>query len=556
MIAQDEIPVVLFAYARTAHLVRALESLRRNAVPRLIVYADGPKSAAEKEKVATTRAILRAIDWCAVQLEERTENLGLGRNILAGVTDVAAQHEAFIVWEDDLIAVPGAYAWVCAALRHYAEDGRVMSVTAWTHPRVTPPNLGAQPYLDGRAECWVWGTWSRAWRGMPDETALQKLAVAVRRGVPPDAYGSDLPRMAAAEERQNIWAVRWLYHHFQHGGLCVRPPWSMVEHIGLDATATNAQHATAWMNPPLRKAPPIPADWPSALEHSECRARWVAATPPVGRGVWQRARARLGAPARAILPKPVVAAWRRSRLPRLFEGNYAGWSDAQRASRGYDDPAIFQKTVAASRAVRDGLALWERDTVLFQAPAANDRLVGALRAIANQEGGRLHLIDFGGALGSTWWQHRAWLADIASLRWCVVEQRALVEIGQREFSTAPLSFHETIEDCRDVDGPAAILLSSVLPYLEHPHALLHEIATGPFRHVVIDRTGFVAQPKDRLTVQHVPPEIYDASYPCWFFNRSRLLAALGPTWTVAEEWANDDAVNIKAYYRGMRLRRM
>ncbi len=285
------IPVILFAYARPDHLARTLASLRENAVPRIVAFADGAKGEADAPRVAAVRAQLRAIDWCEVRIVERSQNLGLGKNVLAGVSEIAAQDAAFVVWEDDLIAVPGAYAWVCAALRRYADDQRVMSVTAWTHPRVTPASVGDAPYFDGRAECWVWGAWARSWLGMTEQTAPEKIADVGD----PAAYGADLPLMAEREQAQNIWAVRWLYHHLQHGGLCVRPPWSMVEHIGFDPLATNAASATAWANPPLRPAPPIPAMWPEAREHPQCRALWCAANPPAGwRSRVRRLLGRLG----------------------------------------------------------------------------------------------------------------------------------------------------------------------------------------------------------------------------------------------------------------------
>jgi hypothetical protein len=206
-------------------------------------------------------------------LTERPANLGLGRNVLAGVTEVAARHEAFIVWEDDLICVPDTYAWLCAALRHHAPDGRVMSVTAWTHPRLVPPDAGDVAYFDGRAEGWVWGTWARAWAGM-DEPAKVKQAASLARGTALDAYGADLPLMAEVEQARNIWAVRWCYHHLQHGGLCLRPPWSMVEHIGFDPSATNAEHDAVWTNPPLRPAPPVPPRWPEPALNPACAGLW------------------------------------------------------------------------------------------------------------------------------------------------------------------------------------------------------------------------------------------------------------------------------------------
>ncbi|MCX6951938.1 MAG: hypothetical protein NTV51_07205 [Verrucomicrobia bacterium] len=287
----DVIPVVLFAYARPRHLAEVLRCLRENRVPLIYAFADGAKGVGDAALVAETRALRRAVVWAAVRLPERAENLGLGRNVLAGVGEVAAKHGAFIVWEDDLIAVPGTYAWVGAVLRRFANDARVMSVTAWTHPRVTPAGVGQEPYFDARAECWVWGTWARSWRGMAEETARRKLAAAEERGLAADAYGADLPAMARDEQRKNIWAVRWLYHHFEHGGLCVRPPWSMVEHIGFDAGATNAGGAGSWANPPLRTAPPVPAVWPEAKEHPECRELWQnAGTKP---GWWRRLWAKM-----------------------------------------------------------------------------------------------------------------------------------------------------------------------------------------------------------------------------------------------------------------------
>lgn len=282
------IPVILFTYARPTHLARVLACLRQNGVPLIEAFADGAKSSLDAADVAESRALLRAIDWCEVRVTERAQNLGLGRNVLAGVTEVATRYDAFLVWEDDLLAVPGTYAWLCAALRAYAGNAGVWSVTGWTHPRVTPSDVGCEAYFDRRAECWVWGTWARAWQGMAEETASAKLNAVARSGVKPDAYGADLPLMAEREAQQNIWAVRWLYHHLQHGGLCLRPPWSMVEHIGFDATATNAQFANAWANPPLREVPAIPSQWPAPVEHPRCRSLWTSAEPPMWRRLFQR----------------------------------------------------------------------------------------------------------------------------------------------------------------------------------------------------------------------------------------------------------------------------
>ena len=143
------VPVVLFAYARPDHLRRTLEGLRENGVPLLLAFSDAPRKLSARAGVDEVRRILRAVDWTELKLVERPSNLGLGISIRTGVEEALRDHEAILVFEDDLACVPGTYAWLCAALASYRDDPAVMSVTGWTHPRVTPRGVGG-PYFDGR----------------------------------------------------------------------------------------------------------------------------------------------------------------------------------------------------------------------------------------------------------------------------------------------------------------------------------------------------------------------------------------------------------------------
>jgi len=83
-------------------------------------------------------------------------------------------------------------------------------------------------------------------------------------------YGTDLPEMARTELKRNIWAARFLYWRIFHQGLCLRPPWSMVEHIGYGADATNTQSEGWFTNPPFKSCPSIPEQWPESFEDLEC----------------------------------------------------------------------------------------------------------------------------------------------------------------------------------------------------------------------------------------------------------------------------------------------
>ncbi len=290
----ESIPVVLFAYARPDHLRRTLDCLRENHVSLLYVFSDGPRTPNQLPAVTQVRQVLHAVDWCEIRLCEREKNLGLGRSILTGVTDVLGQYGSAIVFEDDLICVPGTVAYLAAALDQYRDEPAVMSVTGWTHPRATPPDVTDQPYFDGRAECWVWGTWARAWSGM-EQSAPTLIAQCRARGIDIYRYGADLPVMAEEEGWRNIWAVRFLYLHILRGGLCLRPPWSLVEHIGADSRATNAQADDGWANPPLQACPPLPGEWPAPIENPECARLWQIAygDRPIRRSLTRRIKDRV-----------------------------------------------------------------------------------------------------------------------------------------------------------------------------------------------------------------------------------------------------------------------
>ncbi|MGE0917100.1 TIGR04325 family methyltransferase [Trichlorobacter lovleyi] len=208
---------------------------------------------------------------------------------------------------------------------------------------------------------------------------------------------------------------------------------------------------------------------------------------------------------------------------RGFFGNYSGWEQACRDSTGYDQTAILEHVRDALLKVKNGEAAYERDSVLFEEIYHSWPLLAGLLWIASCNGNRLNLIDYGGSLGSSYFQNRSFLSHLEEFAWNIVEQEHFVRCGREMFEDQCLKFYYTLEECLAVRQPDAILLSSVLPYLEDPHALLSTIIKRKITHIIIDRTPVLDGAKDRLTVQRVPAEIYDARYPAWFLGREKLL---------------------------------
>lgn len=208
----------------------------------------------------------------------------------------------------------------------------------------------------------------------------------------------------------------------------------------------------------------------------------------------------------------------------VWEGPISSWDEAVSKSSGYDQKLILEKCKAALLMVKNGEAVYERDSVVFDEIQYSWPLLSSLQKIAMENQGSLTVLDFGGSLGSSYFQNRGFL-DSLNLRWCIVEQPHFVETGKKYFEDERLKFYYTIEDCLSENRVQVVLLSSVLQYLPHPYAMIEELVSFKIPYLIIDRTAVVPEGDDFIAVQYVPEEIYSASYPCHFFGEENLLKA-------------------------------
>ena len=82
-----------------------------------------------------------------------------------------------------------------------------------------------------------------------------------------------------------------------------------------------------------------------------------------------------------------------------FSGNYSTWEEAKASSEGYDSGSILDKVKEALLKVKNGQAVYERDSVLFDEIEYSWPLLAALLWISSRHDNRLNLVDFGGSLG-------------------------------------------------------------------------------------------------------------------------------------------------------------
>jgi putative methyltransferase (TIGR04325 family) len=244
----------------------------------------------------------------------------------------------------------------------------------------------------------------------------------------------------------------------------------------------------------------------------------------------------------------------RSRTPFMarfdsctWHGDFPDWRSACAVVGGYDQGAILETVAKSVGLVLGGHGRYERDGVVFSDDALRWPLAAAL-ALAARDGSRpMRVLDVGGSLGSAWLQHRRLLAGM-DCEWSIVEQPPFAERGESLFRGrlgVPRFFTSVAEAAggRPVD---LAILGGVLQYLEHPFAVLDEVTAAAPRWMLIDRTAEHMGDQDRITIQHVPPAIYPASYACRFFARDSIPRSLGRSYRLVAECPADDPTHVRS----------
>lgn len=259
---------------------------------------------------------------------------------------------------------------------------------------------------------------------------------------------------------------------------------------------------------------------------------------------------------KSLVPPIVIDIYRKYNHRKYgWKGDYSSWTEAKRASTGYDSDEILQKVKSSLLKVKNGQSVYERDSVIFDEIQYSWPLLAGLMFASAKSKGVIRVLDFGGSLGSTYYQNKKFLDEFDDVSWNIVEQKEFVELGKAEFADNRLKFYDDIGSCVDAENPNIIILSSVLQYISEPYNLLDKILDFNFEFLIFDRTPFSLTNHDMIKLQVVPENIYNASYPCWFFSFSKLMSRLKKKYELIEVFDGNDGKNNLYEFKGFIMRR-
>ena len=237
-------PILLFVYNRPEHTHRCIESLLKNSLASestLFIYADGAKDSTQQETVNEVRSYIRTIQgFKQITLVERSENWGLARNIIDGVTTQVNRYGKVIVLEDDLVVAPYFLQFMNDALEVYKDEPKVGHIQACDFTQDTSlPDI----FLIKWTGSWGWATWDRAWKHFnPNgKELLQELEERKLTRIFDfnGKYGFTRMLRRQIEGKNNSWAIRWNASLFLKDILSLNVGRSLVQNEGFDGSGTN-----------------------------------------------------------------------------------------------------------------------------------------------------------------------------------------------------------------------------------------------------------------------------------------------------------------------------
>lgn len=524
-------PVVLFVYKRLIHTTKTLITLKNNMYAEdtdLIIYSDGAKDDSTKIEVNKVREYIKTISgFKSIKIIENEKNIGLANSIITGVTETVQKYGKLIVVEDDLVTSPFFLKYMNEALDYYENEDKVISIHGYIYP--VKNKLPETFFLKG-ADCWGWATWKRGWDLFEsDGVKLLKELEDKNLTYDFDFYGKTGYTLMLKNQingNNDSWAIRWYASAFLNNKLTLYPGKSLVYNIGTDNSGTHSGETDNYKVILSKKEiniEKIPVS--ENLESKKIISGFFSQKNYKKNVIPILIKIGIN-----LLPPIFVKIIKKIKKNEFINnildygwfGPYESWDDAKKESSGYDSDKILEKVKNSLIKVKNGEAVYERDSYLFDKIEYSFPVLSGLLWIATKNKNRLNIIDFGGSLGSSYFQNLNFIKHL-DYSWNIVEQNNFIETGKKYFENDKLKFYPNIESCIKEIKIDVILFSSVIQYIEKPYELLNDLMKYNLNYIIFDLSGFINNDIDIITLQKVNPNIYEARYPCWFFNEKKFI---------------------------------
>lgn len=232
-------PVVLTIFNRPDFTELVFQRIAQARPRRLFVVADGPRSPAEAELCAQTRAVTQRVDWdCEVTSDFSDVNLGCRQRSASGFDRVFSQVEAAIFLEDDCVPDPTFFRFCELMLEHYRDDTRIMMITGSNYLETWKTDRQSY-HFSYFGSPWGWASWRRAWKfydvmmkSWGDDEIKERIKDVLADEECFRLQAGRFDELYANPADRHSWDLPWSFARLMQSGLTVVPAVNLISNRG------------------------------------------------------------------------------------------------------------------------------------------------------------------------------------------------------------------------------------------------------------------------------------------------------------------------------------
>ena len=255
---KTDIAVAMIFFNRPDTLKTVFESVREAQPSKLYLIQDGARANRPKdvENVAKCREVVSNIDWeCEVVHDYSDINLGCGKRIFTGLSNVFMHEEYAAIVEDDIVIGESFLPFCKEMCERYKDDQRIHMISGMNHLCVYEECPYDYFFSQGGGAIWGWATWARCWNELDwnmEAVSNNYIVNCLKNGNTPNNVSKVIAERALVI-RQGIlkgvsptfWSLDFGLYGYLGSRLNIVPKYNLISNIGLTG---DSAHATDSVN--------------------------------------------------------------------------------------------------------------------------------------------------------------------------------------------------------------------------------------------------------------------------------------------------------------------
>lgn len=248
-----DIAVVLIFFNRPECLKDVFKAIAKARPSRLYLIQDGARmnKPNDKSKIEQCREIVSHIDWeCDVVKDYSDVNLGCGKRIFTGLTNVFKHEEYAAIIEDDIVIGESFLPFCKEICERYKDDQRIQYISGMNHLGIYEDTQCSYFFSRQGGAIWGWATWARCWNELEWDLTPASDAYIIKcldTQNWQDNLGARLV-VRARKVRENIlngiypsfWTTHFAFYAAISNRINIVPKYNLTSNIGLTSETTHA----------------------------------------------------------------------------------------------------------------------------------------------------------------------------------------------------------------------------------------------------------------------------------------------------------------------------